>query len=129
VVGGHGPDVRTRPPGRIARRRPRPADGVKEQFELDALPSPDELEELAQPWRPYRSMATWYFLAQSWERAAIGSNVTNSVYEVDGQPVFRAKAESLGGKNLIPPVDILQGSFAWFADPDGNTIALWKPRA
>ena len=24
---------------------------------------------------------------------------------------------------------IPDGSFAWFADPDGNTIGLWKPKA
>jgi DNA-3-methyladenine glycosylase II len=35
--------------------------GVKEVYELPALPSPGELEELSQPWRPYRSVATWYF--------------------------------------------------------------------
>jgi DNA-3-methyladenine glycosylase II len=34
--------------------------GVKEHFGLAALPSPAELELLAEPWRPYRSVATWY---------------------------------------------------------------------
>ena len=38
-----------------------------------------------------------------------------------------AKAESLGGKILVPKVDIPTGAFAWFADPDGNTVGLWKP--
>jgi hypothetical protein len=37
-----------------------------------------------------------------------------------------AKAESLGGKTLVPKVDIPMGSFAWIADPDGNTVGLWK---
>jgi len=39
-----------------------------------------------------------------------------------------AKAESLGGKTVVPQVDIPNyGSFAWFADGDGNTVGLWKP--
>lgn len=33
------------------------------------------------------------------------------------------------GKTLVGPIDIPDGSFAWFADPDGNTIGLWKPKA
>ena len=37
------------------------------------------------------------------------------------------KAEGLGGKTLVPKVDIPTGSFAWFADPEGNTVGLWKP--
>jgi predicted enzyme related to lactoylglutathione lyase len=37
------------------------------------------------------------------------------------------KANKLGGKMLVPPVDIPgQGSFAWLADLDGNIIGLWK---
>ena len=37
------------------------------------------------------------------------------------------KAESLGGKTLIPPTEVPgMGAFAWFADIDGNTIGLWK---
>jgi len=37
-------------------------------------------------------------------------------------------AEKLGGKTLIPPVVIPgnRGSFAWLADPEGNTIGLYK---
>ena len=36
--------------------------------------------------------------------------------------------QALGGKTLVPPVEVPgQGSFAWFADPDGNTIGLRKP--
>jgi predicted enzyme related to lactoylglutathione lyase len=34
---------------------------------------------------------------------------------------------SLGGKVVIPPVTIEQGTFAWFADPDGNVLGLWTP--
>jgi DNA-3-methyladenine glycosylase II len=35
--------------------------GMKELFELTEVPPPKILYELAEPWRPYRSIATWYF--------------------------------------------------------------------
>jgi DNA-3-methyladenine glycosylase II len=35
--------------------------GVQSQYGLDELPDKDQLIELAEPWRPYRSIATWYF--------------------------------------------------------------------
>jgi predicted enzyme related to lactoylglutathione lyase len=47
---------------------------------------------------------------------------------VDDLPAYLAKAESLGGRTLVPPVEIPPGTFAWLADPDGNIIGLWKPR-
>lgn len=38
-----------------------------------------------------------------------------------------SKAESLGGKTVVPPTDIPGGgSFAHFTDPAGNRIGLWK---
>ena len=48
--------------------------------------------------------------------------------QVDDVAAALAKAESLGGKTQVPPVEIPTGTFAWFADPDGNTIGLWKPK-
>jgi predicted enzyme related to lactoylglutathione lyase len=47
--------------------------------------------------------------------------------QVDSIEDSLAKAESLGGKTLVAKIDIPTGSFAWFADPDGNTVGLWKP--
>ena len=47
--------------------------------------------------------------------------------QVDDVAAALAKAESLGGKTLVPPVTIPSGTFAWFADLDANTIGLWKP--
>jgi predicted enzyme related to lactoylglutathione lyase len=47
--------------------------------------------------------------------------------QVDDIPAALAKAESLGGKTLVPPVTIPTGTFAWLADPEGNTIGLWTP--
>jgi DNA-3-methyladenine glycosylase II len=35
--------------------------GVMKEFGLKGLPTKAELEEIAEPWRPYRSIATWYF--------------------------------------------------------------------
>lgn len=35
--------------------------GVRDEFGLAELPSKAELERIAEPWRPYRSLATWYF--------------------------------------------------------------------
>lgn len=46
--------------------------------------------------------------------------------EVDDVQAHLDKAASLGGKTLVPPVKIPTGTFAWFADPDGNTIGLLK---
>jgi DNA-3-methyladenine glycosylase II len=35
--------------------------GVQRQYELAGLPDAARLEELSEPWRPYRTIATWYF--------------------------------------------------------------------
>ena len=49
--------------------------------------------------------------------------------QVDDIPAYLAKAESLGGKTLVPPVTIPTGTFAWFSDPDGTAVGLWTPKA
>ncbi len=37
------------------------------------------------------------------------------------------KAESLGGRTLLPPTSVpMGGSFALFADPEGNVVGLWR---
>jgi len=46
--------------------------------------------------------------------------------EVDEIQPYLDKAVSLGGKVLVPAIKIPTGFFAWFADPDGNTIGLLK---
>jgi predicted enzyme related to lactoylglutathione lyase len=38
-------------------------------------------------------------------------------------------AKALGGKMLVPPITIPGGAFAWIADPEGNTVGLWKMAA
>ncbi|HME06297.1 MAG TPA: VOC family protein [Bryobacteraceae bacterium] len=44
--------------------------------------------------------------------------------QVDDVQASLDKAAALGGKMLVPPVKIPTGTFAWFADPEGNTIGL-----
>ena len=46
---------------------------------------------------------------------------------VDDLQASLDRAETLGGKALVPPTDLPDGygRFAMFADPDGNTIGLW----
>ena len=49
--------------------------------------------------------------------------------EVEDVQAYIDKATALGGKMLVPPISIPAGTFAWIADPDGNTVGLWKPAA
>jgi len=49
--------------------------------------------------------------------------------QVDDVQKYLNQAVELGGKMLVPAIDIPTGTFAWFADPEGNTIGLWKPKA
>jgi hypothetical protein len=53
---------------------------------------------------------------------------TTFYVQVDDVPGYLNKVAALGGKTLVPPVEIPTGTFAWFADLDGNTIGLWKPK-
>jgi len=55
-------------------------------------------------------------------------NYTIFYVNVDDIEAYLAKAAELGGKTVVPRVDIPNyGSFAWIADVEGNTIGLWKP--
>ena len=49
--------------------------------------------------------------------------------EVEDVKEYLDKAVTLGGKVLVPPVKIPTGTFAWFADPEGNMIGLLKRNA
>ena len=70
--------------------------------------------------------------------AGIGGHITALGHEphhytifyvdVDDVAGYLKKAESLGGKTLVPPVDIPTGTFAWMQDPEGNTVGLWKAK-
>lgn len=48
--------------------------------------------------------------------------------EVDNVQRYLDNAQLLGGKTLVPPVDIPPGTFAWMQDPEGNTVGLWKKK-
>jgi predicted enzyme related to lactoylglutathione lyase len=47
--------------------------------------------------------------------------------EVEDVQAYLNKAKTLGGKVLVAPIKIPTGTFAWFSDPEGNTIGLLKP--
>lgn len=51
---------------------------------------------------------------------------TNFYVEVADLSESLAKAETLGGRIVIPPIPVpgKKQTFAWFADPDGNMIGL-----
>ena len=55
-------------------------------------------------------------------------NYVTIYVQVDDLKAYLDKAQKLGGKTLVPPVELPTGSFAWFADPDGSIIGLWKPK-
>jgi predicted enzyme related to lactoylglutathione lyase len=45
----------------------------------------------------------------------------------DDIPASLARAEQLGGKTLVPETEIPGiGYFAWFTDPSGNRLALYR---
>lgn len=51
---------------------------------------------------------------------------TTFYVEVDDVQAYLDKATALGGKMVVPPIKIPTGTFAWFSDPEGNTIGLLK---
>ena len=55
-------------------------------------------------------------------------NYVTVYVQVDDPKAFLERAAALGGKMLVPPVEIPTGTFAWMADPEGNIIGLWKPK-
>jgi len=55
---------------------------------------------------------------------------TTFYVQVDNIGESLKKIESLGGKVVVPEQPIPgSGSFAWFSDPDGNVVGLFKPPA
>jgi predicted enzyme related to lactoylglutathione lyase len=54
---------------------------------------------------------------------------THFYVDVEDVAAYLKKAESLGGKTLVPPIEIPTGTFAWIQDPEGNTVGLWKAKA
>lgn len=55
-------------------------------------------------------------------------NYVTVYVQVEDIPAYLAKAESLGGKTIVPATEVPgMGHFAWFLDLDGNAVGLWKP--
>jgi predicted enzyme related to lactoylglutathione lyase len=52
-----------------------------------------------------------------------------TTFYVDVEDVQAAldKAIEMGGKKVVGPIKMPTGTFAWFADPEGNMIGLLKP--
>jgi predicted enzyme related to lactoylglutathione lyase len=55
-------------------------------------------------------------------------NYVTVYVEVDDIGAYLEKAQGLGGKKIVGPIDIPTGSFAWMADPEGTVIGLFKPK-
>jgi predicted enzyme related to lactoylglutathione lyase len=53
---------------------------------------------------------------------------TTFYVDVDDVTACLDNVQSLGGKTLVPPVEIPTGTFAWMQDPEGNTVGLWKAK-
>jgi uncharacterized protein len=55
-------------------------------------------------------------------------NYVTFYVQVDDVKAYLEKAVALGGKTLVPPVEIPTWTFAWMADVEGSLIGLWKPK-
>ena len=51
-------------------------------------------------------------------------NYTLFYVEVSDVAAYLTKAESLGGKTIVPPIPIPTGVLAWLADPEGNHVGV-----
>jgi len=63
LVGLHREDVVL--PGDLALRK-----AIKTAYQLDHIPTPEEVLAISQKWRPYRSLATSYLFSAAFEAAA-----------------------------------------------------------
>ena len=57
-----------------------------------------------------------------------GPGAVTFYVEVDDPAAYLAKAETLGGKTIVPPTEIPNFglTFAFFADPEGHVVGLSK---
>jgi len=55
-------------------------------------------------------------------------NYTTFYIEVNDVAAYLEKAGGLGGRTLVGPIEIPNGTFAWMADPEGNVVGLWKSK-
>lgn len=55
---------------------------------------------------------------------------TTFYISVDDPKAYLERITQAGGKTVIGPIEVPgKGTFAWFNDPDGNLVGLWKPAA
>jgi len=54
-------------------------DGVREAYSLEARPTPKEMRERGEVWRPYRAFATWYMWGVRRLKLGIGREKTRIV--------------------------------------------------
>jgi len=88
----------------------------------------------------YKSLFDWHFHGNHLDtgEGGIGGHVNSLGHEphnytifyvqVDDIPATLEKVAGLGGKPIVGPIEIESGWFAWFSDPDGNTVGLWKQK-
>jgi predicted enzyme related to lactoylglutathione lyase len=53
---------------------------------------------------------------------------THFYIETEDVAASLKKVEAEGGKTIVGPLEIPTGTFAWFADIEGNTVGLWKAK-
>jgi uncharacterized protein len=84
-----------------------------------------------EPYGPARMVSTGSDAGIQGHINALGHEPHNDVLvyvQVDDLKACMDKAAKLGGKTLVPPTDVPgMGQFAWIADPEGNTVGIWKP--
>jgi hypothetical protein len=51
---------------------------------------------------------------------------THFYIQTDDVAASLKQVEAKGGKTVVPAVAIPTGTFAWFADVEGNIVGLWK---
>ena len=61
-------------PGDLALRK-----AIRDAYHLDHLPSQEEVLEIAEKWRPYRSLATSYLFATAYETDQPGPEVPRTI--------------------------------------------------
>jgi len=68
-------------PGDLALRK-----AIKRSYQLDHLPSQDEVVRIAEPWRPYRSVATAYLFQVALEDPAVAPQAQSQTGALAGRP-------------------------------------------
>ena len=73
-----------------------------------------------------KGLTVWHVAGQGGEWFAAPFMIN---YRVDDLDVLLAQLRADGVEILGGPDSHENGKFAWIADPDGNKVELWKPKA